>query len=141
MTPSGVCPGSIASDCAKHLLLLLLGNDVVENAEDIGLLAEYLPIGIVGKQAARGHPALAGDAGTDVIRSEPGSAGKHRVAEVLLKVGSVDEGTEVLERGHARFVIGVVGGDFAFRLNPIDEAPPWQLAKQAVWCARISRTM
>ena len=57
--------------------------------------------------------------------------GEHRVAEMLFEIGGVDQGAEVLKRSHARFVIGVVGGNLAGE-NPVDEAPPGQFAEQAV---------
>ena len=45
---------------AQDILLTVFGNDVIKDAEDIGLLAEDLLVGIVGKEAAIGTPAFGG---------------------------------------------------------------------------------
>jgi hypothetical protein len=51
---------------AQHFLLAVFGDDVVEDGEDVGLLAEDFLVGIVGEQAARGAPAFVVEAGADV---------------------------------------------------------------------------
>ena len=42
----------MASISTQDVLLAVFGNDVVEDAEDVGLLAEDLLVGIVGEQSA-----------------------------------------------------------------------------------------
>jgi len=48
---------------AEYFLLVVLGNDVIEHAEDAGLLTEPFLIGGIGDHAARGVPAFGGEAG------------------------------------------------------------------------------
>src|SRR6185503_14984224 len=57
----GCCSRQDVDNSAKHVLLAVFGYDVVEYAEYVGLLAEDLAIGVFSEQAARRHPAHAGD--------------------------------------------------------------------------------
>lgn len=50
--------GLDGEDAAEYVLLVVARDDVVEDAEDVGLLAEDFLIGVVGEEAAGGDPAL-----------------------------------------------------------------------------------
>ncbi len=82
---------------AQDVLLLISWDHVVEHAEDVGLLAEDLLVGIVGDESAGGDPAFGGQAGADVIEARLVARGEAGVAEMLFEVGGFDESAEILE--------------------------------------------
>ncbi len=53
--------GIDGQDAVENVRLAIVGDDVVENGEDVGLLGEILEGGVVGDQAALGTPAPASD--------------------------------------------------------------------------------
>ena len=72
-------------DLAQDFLPVFLGNDVVEDGEDIGLLVEVFEFRIVGDEAACGAPAFALKAGADVGGTFLVAGGDVRIAEVLFR--------------------------------------------------------
>ena len=108
---------------AQDLLPAVFGDDVVEDGQDVGLLAEALLVGGVGYEAAGGGPAFVVESGADVGGARLITSGEERVAEGLFEIGGFAEGAQVLEGGDAGFALGVVGGDLLLVTDPVNEAP------------------
>jgi len=56
--------------------------------------------------------------------------GEGWIAESGFETGGIVESAKVFKRGDAGFAVGVVGGRLAL-VDPVDKAPPGELAQQA----------
>ena len=96
---------------AQDSLLLVFGHGVVEDGQDVALLAKLFLVRIVGEQAAFAVPAFAGEARAHMCSAVLVAGGEYRVAKGLFEIGGIVQRAEVLKRRYAGFAICVVGGD------------------------------
>jgi len=85
--PVGRRPRLDRQHLSQYVLLPLRGNHVIQHAQNVGLLAEHILIGIVGQQRPLPIPALVVNARAHMRRPLPVPSRRPCVSEMLLQIG------------------------------------------------------
>ena len=122
----------VGHDPSQHILLLAFRYHVIQNAQDVRMLAEDSALRRIRQQPPFGRPAARVDPLTHVLQTSLVRRRNCRIAERALQLRCVTQRAHHLQRKHTRLAMRVECRDRLALRHPVHKIPVRRLAQQSV---------